>query len=112
LIQEFAGTNIKVSCVYPGAIKTNIANNAKFYKSSNNQSREKTIKFFNRNIAKNTAEKAAEIIIAGIKKNKPHIMVGWDAYIYDWARRLFPTGSQKIINYLSKRKVKNSHSKP
>jgi hypothetical protein len=46
-----------------------------------------------------TADKAAQIIIAGIKKNKARIMVGTDAYVYDWLKRLFPVWCQKLSGY-------------
>jgi hypothetical protein len=47
-------------------------------------------------MANTTAEKAAQIIIAGIKKDKLRIMVGPDAYVMDWLKRLFPVGFQKL----------------
>src|SRR5208283_4998155 len=34
LAQELSDTNVKVSCVHPGGIQTNIANNSRFYKAS------------------------------------------------------------------------------
>jgi NAD(P)-dependent dehydrogenase (short-subunit alcohol dehydrogenase family) len=97
LAQELAGTNVKVSCVHPGGIKTNIAANARFYKSSDESlKKEDAAALFSRAIAGTTADKAAKIIIAGIKKNKLRIMVGPDAYLMDWMKRLFPVGFQKI----------------
>jgi NAD(P)-dependent dehydrogenase (short-subunit alcohol dehydrogenase family) len=97
LAQELAGTNVKVSCVHPGGIKTNIASNAKFYKASDpSLGKEETVAFFNRAMASTTADKAAKIIIAGIKKDKHRIMVGPDAYVLDWLKRLFPVGFQKL----------------
>ena len=97
LAQELAGTHIKVSCVHPGGIKTNIANNAKFYKGSDpSMEREETLAVFNRVMTSTTADKAAKIIIAGIKKDKARIMVGPDAYVFDWLKRLFPVGFQKL----------------
>ena len=97
LAQELAGTNVKVSCVHPGGIKTNIVNNAKFFKCSDTSiSKEEAIAIFSRAIAGTTADKAAKIIIAGIKKDKARIMVGPDAYVMDWLKRLFPVWFQKL----------------
>jgi|SRR5208283_1214976 len=97
LAQELSDTRIKVSCVHPGGIKTNIANNAKFYKASDpSLAREGSLAVFNRVMAKTTADKAAQLIIAGIKKDKARIMVGPDAYVFDWLKRLFPVGFQKL----------------
>ena len=98
LAQELAGTNVKVSCVHPGGIKTNIAANARFYKASDpTLAREETVTFFNRVMANTTADKAAKIIITGIKKDKARIMVGSDAYMLDLLKRLFPVGFQKLV---------------
>lgn len=97
LAQELAGTPVKVSCVHPGGIKTSIAANARFYKSSDASiSKESAHEIFTRGIASTTADKAAKIIIAGIKKEKLRIMVGPDAYVMDWMKRLFPVGFQKL----------------
>jgi NAD(P)-dependent dehydrogenase (short-subunit alcohol dehydrogenase family) len=97
LAQELAGTHVKVSCVHPGGIKTNIINNARFYKVSDTSlTKEEATAFFNLLIAKTTADKAAKIIISGIKKDKARIMVGSDAYMFDWLKRLFPVGFQKL----------------
>ena len=97
LAQELSNTHIKISCVHPGGIKTNIVNNARFYKSPDTSlSREETVAVFNQLIAKTTADKAAQMIIAGIKKDKLRIMVGTDAHVIDWLKRLFPVGFQKL----------------
>ncbi len=97
LAQELADTTIKVSCVHPGGVKTNVANNARFYKASDpSLGKEEALAIFNRVMAKTSADKAAQIIIAGINKDKLRIMVGTDAYLLDWLKRLFPVGLQKI----------------
>ncbi|MGD0820037.1 MAG: SDR family oxidoreductase [Desulfomonilia bacterium] len=97
LSQELSGTQIKVSCVHPGGIKTNIARNARFYKASDaSLSRDEAVAIFDRFMAKTTADKAAKIIISGIKKDKQRIMVGPDAYVLDWLKRLFPVGFQRL----------------
>jgi NAD(P)-dependent dehydrogenase (short-subunit alcohol dehydrogenase family) len=98
LAQELADTNVKVSCVHPGGIKTNIASNAKFYKASDQSlGKEDTVAIFNKTMVSTTADKAAQIIIAGMKKDKVRIMVGHDAYVLDWLKRLFPVGFQKLV---------------
>jgi NAD(P)-dependent dehydrogenase (short-subunit alcohol dehydrogenase family) len=96
LAQELAGTNVKVSCVHPGGIKTNIVSNGKFYKYSDTSIAKEEAATIFAVLAKTTADKAAKIIISGIKKDKPRIMVGHDAYIFDWLKRLFPVGFQKL----------------
>lgn len=103
LLQEMRETTIRVSCVHPGGIKTNIARNTRFYKSPGNQtSHDDAVKRFDK-IARTTAEKAAEKIIAGIRKDKRRIMVGLDAHIMDWLTRLFPVRFVKVMAYLFSR---------
>jgi NAD(P)-dependent dehydrogenase (short-subunit alcohol dehydrogenase family) len=90
LMQELAGTGVSVSSVHPGGIDTNIVSNSRFFHSaSGSQSKAEAAESFSR-IAKTSPDKAARIIIAGIKKNKKRIMVGVDARLMDLASRIFP----------------------
>lgn len=98
LLQEMRKTNIRVSCVHPGGIKTNIARNTKFYKGPGREdmSKEDAVNAFEK-AAMTTADKAAGIIIAGIRKNKRRILVGADARLMDFMTRLFPVQFVKIM---------------
>ena len=90
LLQECDGSSIRVSCVHPGGIKTNIARNSRFHEAANKGiDKEAAVKFFDNKLAKTTADKAADIIVRGIQKNKRRILVGQDAFILDWMHRLF-----------------------
>ncbi len=93
LFQELSGTPIRVSCVLPGGVKTNIHRNGRFFKFANpNMCREDAIECFER-ISSLSAERAAEIIVKGIKKNKMRILVGNDARLIDFLKRLMPEGT-------------------
>ena len=97
LWQELRKTNIRVSCVHPGGIKTNIARNTRFYKSPGNQlSHEQAVKAFDK-MVNTSADKAAEIIISGILKNKRRILVGADAYVLDGLTRMLPKGFVRLM---------------
>ena len=64
LAQELSDTNVKVSCVHPGGIQTNIASNSRFYKASDpTLGRDEAVAIFNRTMAKTTADKAAQIVV-------------------------------------------------
>jgi short-subunit dehydrogenase len=90
LVQELDGSPVRISCVHPGGIRTNIARNARFGKHVNpDSSHEDVVKMFDR-IALTSADRAAKVIIAGIKKNKRRIMIGLDARFMDWNKRLAP----------------------
>ena len=108
LRHELEGTNILVTVVHPGGIKTNVANNSRIGEGvvyTEEQRREK-IEYFNKNMAKTTPETAAEVIVKGIKKNSPRIRIGSDAYALDWLPRLFPRKYLAVANFISGGKLK------
>jgi NAD(P)-dependent dehydrogenase (short-subunit alcohol dehydrogenase family) len=97
LDQELKGTNVRVTCVHPGGVRTNIARNARFHQASDPCiSRDEAVAIFDRFMARTTPDEAARIIIAGIERDKHRIMVGADAVILDVVKRLFPVASQVL----------------
>jgi NAD(P)-dependent dehydrogenase (short-subunit alcohol dehydrogenase family) len=97
LAQELAGTGIAVSCVYPGGIRTNFARRVNFHQSFGPlKNKETFMKLFDK-LAVTTPEKAAEVIIRGIRARRARILIGPDAYLVDFIQRLFPALYQKII---------------
>jgi short-subunit dehydrogenase len=97
LAQEMHGTNIKVSCVHPGGIKTNIARNTRFNCAMYSLSREKGICLFEDVVCKTTADEAAQVIISGIKRNKRRILIGTDAKALDLITRFFPVTAVTLM---------------
>jgi short-subunit dehydrogenase len=109
LRHELENTNILVSVVHPGGIKTHIANNAKLgegVKLSEAERLEK-IEKFNRRLAVTTPDQAAEIIVIGIKSRQTRIVVGSDARLLSFFVRLFPRSYYSVINLISGGKLKN-----
>ncbi|MGU3292265.1 SDR family NAD(P)-dependent oxidoreductase [Williamsia sp. M5A3_1d] len=82
LIQEMrlAGYPVSVSCVHPGGIKTAIARNATVNEGSDAA---QFAALFDKKLARLSSAKAASIIIAGVEKDKPRILVGSDAKFLD-----------------------------
>ncbi|MFW0784248.1 SDR family NAD(P)-dependent oxidoreductase [Gordonia sp. CPCC 206044] len=75
---------VKVTCVHPGGIKTAIARNAT---TSGDHDQRQTAEFFDKYLARMTSEKAADIILDGVRKNKARVLVGADAKFLDvWVR--------------------------
>jgi NAD(P)-dependent dehydrogenase (short-subunit alcohol dehydrogenase family) len=85
---------VQVSCVHPGGIKTAIARNARTTRSHDQAS---VAQFFDRKLAKTTAEKAAEIIVEGVLRNQPRIVVGTDAKLLDGYVRLVGSRYQRGV---------------
>ncbi|HUD50601.1 SDR family NAD(P)-dependent oxidoreductase [Parvibaculum sp.] len=96
LRHEMRGTGIAVSCVHPGGIKTNIMRNARFLQSVQTTVREEAASGFDR-LARTTPDRAAEVIVAGIKKNKGRILIGMDAKILDIIQRLMPASYGRLL---------------
>ncbi len=98
LAQELRNTAVNVSCVYPGGVRTNIVKNERFYKTSSPEvSKEDEAARFEKYVCWISANKAAKIIIKGIKKNRPTILVGPDAYFYEFISRLIPMTWQNMM---------------
>ena len=90
---------VQVSCVHPGFIATNIANNTRLGK---NEDAESNITSFNQ-VARTSPEKAAKVIISGIQNNKARILIGPDSYAADSLQRLFGAQYQKITQALARK---------
>lgn len=92
---------VGVSCVHPGGIKTNIAN---FSRDGGNQigltarmSAQQRKQNFNDKMAKTTPQEAARIIVTGIIKKQPRILIGKDAKLLDIIQRFLPVKYQLIV---------------
>lgn len=92
---ELAGTSVRVSCVYPGGVRTNLINNSRFYKDPVDPTLERPDKSegaqrFNSKFGLSSSEDAANAIVKGIRRNKQRIFVGRDARMVDYMSRLWP----------------------
>jgi NADP-dependent 3-hydroxy acid dehydrogenase YdfG len=95
-----AGHPVGVTAVHPGGIKTAIARNARV---SAKESQEETARFFDQKLAKMTPERAAEIIVNGILKNRARVLVGLDAHAVHTFAKLLGSRYQDVVALASKR---------
>ena len=103
LRQELDSSNVGVSCVHPGGIRTNIARAARFYQGMNgNRDATRAAADFGR-LARTTPERAASLIVEGIKARRPRILIGGDARLLDILQRLLPTGYASVLRKLLRR---------
>ncbi len=91
LHSELLETNVHVTLVFPGAIKTNITVN------SGLMTQEQADKQDSGKFKMTEPDKAAEMIIAGIEKNAYHVFVGNDSKMMDFLVRLAPKRAAKLI---------------
>jgi NAD(P)-dependent dehydrogenase (short-subunit alcohol dehydrogenase family) len=95
---EMMRCGVSATCVHPGGIKTNIARAARACGSvralgledGKDEGEFETTAF-------TTPEKAARIILRAVQKNRRRVMVGPDAYVFDWITRLFPARYHRIV---------------
>jgi len=101
---ELSETRVAVSCVHPGGVKTNIARNSRVGAGTPAEWKQQGAKFFDK-VAKTSPEKAAEIIVDGIKSRNPRILIGTDARLISMFSRVFPKNYLKIIERIAGHKM-------
>lgn len=92
------GLPVEVSCVHPGGIRTNIARNSRMATNAGLDQADFT-KWFER-FTLTSPDKAAAIIINGIRHNHPRILVGPDAHAIDLVQRTLGIRYQWVIGTL------------
>jgi NAD(P)-dependent dehydrogenase (short-subunit alcohol dehydrogenase family) len=105
LSQELAitGAPVRATSVHPGGIKTNIARAARVDESLRDLGidSEDTADRFERAFI-TSPDKAASIILRAVAKNRRRVLVGPDAYVFDWVVRLLPTAYQEVTRRYTK----------
>ena len=96
LRHEYEGTNIRVSSVHPGGIKTNIARNSRIGENTPKGNKQEGVNFFDK-VARTSPEAAADAIVKGIRKENVRILIGKDAYAISFIHRLFPKKYLRIF---------------
>jgi len=95
-----AGHPVAVTCVHPGGIKTSIARNMT---AADGLDKQALARDFDTKLAKLTPEKAARIILDGVRKRKPRVLVGSDAKAIDAVIRVAGAGFQRFLPKLRTR---------
>ncbi len=99
LRHELGGSGIRVTTVHPGGVKTNIARNARMPARFDPGRREKMLKRFDA-LARTTPARAAERIIAGIKRDRGRIIIGPDAWAMAALASLLPVRYWRVVDRL------------
>ena len=89
-----AESGVRVCCVHPGGVGTNIARSGR--NSDPNVSADEQHEAF-MELVRTTAEDAAATILCGAARGKPRIMVGPDAHFLAWLLRLVPVNYPRIL---------------
>jgi NAD(P)-dependent dehydrogenase (short-subunit alcohol dehydrogenase family) len=89
-----AGHPVGVTTVHPGGIKTAIARNAT---AAEGLDPKELAQAFDRQLARTSPERAAQIILDAVRKNRARVLVGTDAKILDAIVRLSGSRYQQLL---------------
>lgn len=93
---EAAGSPVGVSVVHPGGVRTGIATNARAAAAVDAVEAARQQTHFQK-VLRLDADQAGEIIVRGIERRQPRILVGQDAKLVAVIERLMPVGYWHII---------------
>lgn len=102
LHQELAETNVIVTSVHPGGIKTDIVRNARGNSAPGGGDKTQIVSRFD-TVARTSAEDAAKAIVGAIKGKKKKLLIGADAYAMDFAKRLMPEEFVSLVGYTTRK---------
>ncbi|KAA8967668.1 SDR family oxidoreductase [Mycobacterium sp.] len=91
---------VKVTTVHPGGIKTAIARNMT---TAEGVDADELAQFFDRRLASTSPQRAAQIILDAVRKNKARVLVGPDAKVLDLIVRLTGSGYQRLLSTVASR---------
>ncbi len=105
LRHELAGTNVQVSSVHPGGIRTNIAKVSRLGADASRMKLDEFAAKFDF-IARTTPERAADRIVSAMLQGETRILVGPDATQIDLIQRAMPKSYWRIIKPLFDRRAR------
>jgi NADP-dependent 3-hydroxy acid dehydrogenase YdfG len=91
---------VKVTTVHPGGIKTAIARNMT---AADGVDIAELARTFDKKLANTSPQKAARIILDGVRKDRARVLVGPDAKVLDIIVRLTGSGYQRLFTALTTR---------
>jgi NADP-dependent 3-hydroxy acid dehydrogenase YdfG len=97
LRQELAATNVRVTSVHPGGIKTNIVRNGRHFQDVRGNADAAAVAREFERVARTSPEEAARQIVEAILRRKPRLLIGLDAVLIDRMQRLMPASYDGLI---------------
>lgn len=97
LMQELQGGSIRVTCVHPGGVRTNIVRRGPKMTASD-------VSLFDK-LALTSADAAARAILDGVERNEERVFVGGDAKLLAAAKRLLPAWTVRLAGVVSRRRT-------
>ncbi len=97
LRQELKNTPVRVTVVHPGGVRSRIARNTRTASNGDKIHDPKRAAAHFETIARTTPEQAAALIIDGIRREAPRVLIGGDAKFMDLLARLRPAGYDDFV---------------
>jgi len=93
---------VSASCVHPGGIRTAIAQRARVSGTvlglaDGADGRASMQQVFAEKLLRTSPDRAAQVILDGVRRNRRRILIGSDAWMLDGMQRLLPAGYQRLI---------------
>jgi len=95
---EAEAWDMGVSCIHPGGIKTAIASNARVGGQLSAAEAKKSVDNINRSLTISPSD-AAEVILRGIERRKPRVLIGVSARLPDVMARIAPASYMKFLRH-------------
>jgi short-subunit dehydrogenase len=89
-----AGHPVGVTVVHPGGVRTAIVRAGR---SSAGEDHAATARLFDERLARMSPERAAEIILRGVLRGKPRVLVGIDAHLLHQLARVVGARYQDVV---------------
>jgi short-subunit dehydrogenase len=96
LRHELEGSNVSLTVVHPGGIKTEIANNARIPQGVDPVAARATTAEFNK-FLRTPPETAAQLICRAIERRDKRLLIGSDARMAERLQRLFPVDYWRVL---------------
>ena len=87
-------------CVHPGGIRTNILRNARFYADAHGGADHADASEEFARVARTTPEAAARTIVAAVRRGRPRVLIGPDAWLIDRLQRWLPVRYASVVEAL------------
>ena len=104
LREELRAGPVRVTCVHPAGIATQIAQNARAGAATRPEDRQQALERA-ADVLRIPPERAAEVIIRGVLRNKDRVLIGRDAYRIDILMRLFPARATAMLSRWVQRQI-------
>lgn len=91
---ELRGSNIGVTSVHPGGVKTNIVRDSR---TADVTAKQQMIERFDKMAM--SSEKAAAKILRAVERDRLRVLICPEAHAADWAKRLFPAAVHRAVAY-------------